>query len=446
MSGTGLEFPVRSQALVSAAGGSLMEEERYEQYIPDPISSLVSGSIDRGRGAIVWTKNGEEYIDFSGGWGCLAVGYSHPKLVEAVKDQAERFFHTDFSAIPYESYGKLASRLSQLASGGTPKKATFFNSGAEAVENAVKFAKADTGRSGLVCFENGFHGRTLLTMSLTHKAKPYKAGFGPFVPDVYRLPYPESYRSHLKVDELEDKLTAAVDPEEVAGIIVEPVIGEGGFLIPPDHFLPYLRDLADRYGIDLIFDEIQSGMGRTGKFFAAEHFGVEPDLITVAKSLAGGLPLSGVIGKGEIMDSPEPGGIGGTYVGNPVAIASALAVLDVIEGENLLRRASEIGKKVLSRFDRMKEKHEVIGDVRGLGAMDALEFVKDRGSKEPAPEVTDSIVDKALERGLILPTAGLHDNVIRLLTPLVIEETNLEKGLEILNQSIEETEKEFGRV
>lgn len=421
-----------------------MNREKPEGYLPESMSSLVPEYIERGEKAIVHTKNGDSYIDFSGGWGCMAVGYSHPKVVDAVKNQAEKFFHTDFSAIPYESYPKLAARLSELAPGNTPKKAAFFNSGAEAVENAVKFAKADTGRGALVAFENGFHGRTLLTMSLTHKASPYKAGFGPFAPDVYRLPYPSQYRKSVPVEELETKLIQMVDPESVAAIIVEPVIGEGGFLVPPDDFLPYLRNLADKYGIDLIFDEIQSGIGRTGELFACEHFDVEPDLITVAKSLASGLPLSGVIGKEEVMDSPEPGSIGGTYVGNPVAIESALAVLDVIDEEDLLERASEIGERVREEFLRMKEETEIVGDVRGLGAMLALELVKDKQSKEPAPEVTRKIVELSLKDGLILPTAGLHDNVIRLLTPLVIEEVNLEKGLEIIGRAVSKVEKELG--
>ncbi len=420
-----------------------MKRENLEGYLPEPISSFVPEYIDHGQGGVIYDKNGDSFIDFSGGWGCLAVGYSHPRVVDAVKNQVEKFFHTDFSVVPYESYPKLAARLSELTAGGTPKKAAFFNSGAEAVENAVKFAKADTDRGALVAFENGFHGRTLLTMTLTHKATPYKAGFGPFAPDVYRLPYPNQYRPGDPVTELETKLVNMVDPEDVAAIIVEPVLGEGGFLVPPDDFLPYLRNLTDKYGIDLIFDEIQSGIGRTGKFFAYEHFDVEPDLITVAKSLAGGLPLSGVIGKERIMDAPNPGSIGGTYVGNPVATESALAVLDVIEEENLLERASEIGEKVTEEFTRLKEEYEIVGDVRGLGAMVAMELVKDGKTKEPAPEITQKIVDLALKDGLILPTAGLHGNVIRLLTPLVIEEENLERGLEIIGRAISKVRKEL---
>lgn len=421
-----------------------MSSNGNDKYIPDAMGSLVPDSIEKGKGAVVYDKEGGSYIDLSGGWGCLAVGYSHPKVVKAVKEQAEKFFHTDYSAIPYDSLPELASRLSQLAPGGTDKKAAFFNSGAEAVENAVKFAKADTGRSSLVAFENAFHGRTLLTMTLTHKAKPYKAGFGPFAPDVYRLPYPNEYRSNFDVQDLERKLKEMVDPEDVAAIIVEPVIGEGGFLIPPDEFLPYLLELTNKYGIDLIFDEIQSGMGRTGKLFAAEHFGVEPDLITVAKSLAGGLPLSGVIGKAEVMDAPSPGSIGGTYVGNPLAIKSALAVLEVIEEEDLLNKARQIGDKVLNEFKKMEKKYEVVGDVRGLGAMDAMELVKDDLTKEPAPDITEKMVSTALEKGVVLPSAGLHNNVIRLLTPLVISEENLEKGLKVIDESLREVETELG--
>lgn len=418
-----------------------MENSDYDRYLPDAVGSFVPNFIDRGEGAIVYDQTGDEYIDLSGGWGCLAVGYSHPEVVKAVRKQAERFFHTDYSAIPYRSYPELARRLSELAPGETKKKAAFFNSGAEAVENAVKFAKADTNRGGLVAFENAFHGRTLLTMTLTHKAKPYKAGFGPFAPDVYRLSYPNKYRSNFDFHRLEDELVNMVDPEDVAALLIEPVIGEGGFLVPPDGFLSYLRELTSKYGIDLIFDEIQSGMGRTGNFFAAEHFDVEPDLITVAKSLAGGLPLSGVIGKDDVMDAPSPGSIGGTYVGNPLAIESALAVLDVIEQENLLERAEEIEAIVLGEFERLQKKHEIVGDVRGIGAMDAIELVKDKGTKEPAPDITERVVQTALDKGVILPVAGLHDNVIRLLTPLVIEEENLEKALEVLGQSIAEAER-----
>ena len=420
-----------------------MNRDSLEGYLPEPMSSFVPGYIEHGQGSLIFDENGNSYIDFSGGWGCMAVGYSHPKVVEAVKNQVEKFFHTDFSAIPYESYPRLAARLSELVPGESSKKAAFFNSGAEAVENAVKFAKADTGRGALVAFENGFHGRTLLTMTLTHKATPYKSGFGPFAPDVYRLPYPNQYRSGVQVKELETKLRNMVNPEDVAAIIVEPVIGEGGFLVPPNDFLPYLRELTEKYGIDLIFDEIQSGAGRTGKFFACEHFNVEPDLITVAKSIAAGLPLSGVIGKAEVMDAPNPGSIGGTYVGNPVAIESAQAVLDVIEEENLLERASKIGKIVMKEFKGMKEKYEIVGDVRGLGAMVAMELVKDRETKEPAPELTQKIVDTALEDGLILPTAGLHGNVIRLLTPLVIKEENLEKGLKIVERAVSKAQEEM---
>ncbi|MEF8725823.1 MAG: 4-aminobutyrate--2-oxoglutarate transaminase [Candidatus Bipolaricaulota bacterium] len=421
-----------------------MTSTKYDQYLPESIGSFVPNYIDRGQRAIVYTENGDKYIDLSGGWGCLAVGYSHPKVVETVKNQVEKFFHTDYSAIPYESYPKLAARLSELAPGETQKKAAFFNSGAEAVENAVKFAKADTGRGALVTFQNAFHGRTLLTMTLTHKANPYKAGFGPFAPDVYRLPYPNRYRSNFEVRELENELTTMVDPEDVAAIIIEPVVGEGGFLVPPDDFLPYLRELADKYGIDLIFDEIQSGMGRTGKFFAAEHFDVEPDLITVAKSLAGGMPLSGVIGKAEVMDAPKPGSIGGTYVGNPIAIRSALTVLDVIEEEGLLERASEIGEIAVSRFRQMKQKHDIVGDVRGLGAMIAIELVQDRETKEPAPEITQKVAELSLEENVILPTAGLHGNVIRLLMPLVIDKENLERALDVVDNSLEKVKTNHG--
>lgn len=412
-------------------------QQRKEKYVPDALQPLAPNYINKGEGAVVEDVDGNNLIDLSGGWGCLAVGYSHPTVIQAVKDQAERFFHTDYTAIPYEAFVDLAQRLSTLAPGTSPKKTAFFNSGAEAVENAVKIARVHTGRDGVVVFEKAFHGRTLMTMTMTHKAQPYKNGFGPFASEVYRLSYPDPYRNPLAMEELEKELKNMVDPEEVAAMVIEPVLGEGGFIVPPAQLLPYLRELTDKYGIDLIFDEIQSGMGRTGKLFACEHWDVEPDMVTVAKSLAAGLPLSGVIGKADVMDSPPPSSIGGTFVGNPVACEAALAVLDVIEEENLLDRAEKIGEIVLPRFKEWAQRFSEIGDVRGLGAMDAMELVEDQQSKQPASQLADRLVELALERGVVLPTAGLDGNVIRLLTPLVIEEDHLNHGLDIIEESLQ---------
>ncbi|MFP4589557.1 MAG: aspartate aminotransferase family protein [Candidatus Bipolaricaulota bacterium] len=411
-------------------------DEMKSKYVPNALESLTPTYIKKGKGAVVWDVDGNQYIDLTGGWGCLAVGYEHPKVVDAVIDQAKKFFHTDFTAIPYSPFVKLAKKISELAHGETPKKTAFFNSGAEAVENAIKIARAHTNRPGVVVFENAFHGRTLLTMTMTHQARPYKNGFGPFASDVYRLPYPNPYRTSMKTDSLEKKLLHLVDPQQVAAMVVEPIIGEGGFLIPPDDFLPYLRELSNKYGIDLIFDEIQAGVGRTGKFFSAEHWGVEPDMATLAKSLAGGLPLSAVVGKTEIMDAPTGSSIGGTYVGNPIACRAALAVTEVIEEENLLERAEKLGQKVRDRFKEMQSTHQIIGDVRGKGMMNAMEFVKDRESKEPASEEVGEIVQTCLKEGVILGTAGLDGNVIRLLPPLVIKEDHLHFALDKVEEVI----------
>ena len=426
-----------SEEMERAWSNSLSIDELRSNYVASPLASLCPTYVERGEGAVIVDVDGREIIDLSGGWGCLAVGYSHPRVIEAVKDQAERFLHTDFTSIPYSPLILLAKKLSELAPGEGNWKSAFFNSGAEAVENAVKIARAHTGRDGVVVFENAFHGRTLLTMTMTHKADPYKNGFGPFAPEVYRLPYPNLYRSSFDYRELEKELTRMVDPEAVAALVVEPVIGEGGFLVPPEGFLPYLRKLTKKYDIDLVFDEIQSGIGRTGRFFAAENFDVQADLITVAKSLASGLPLSGVIGRPEIMDSPNPSGIGGTYCGNPVACRAALAVIETIEEEDLLDRAKRLGRIIRSRFREMKERFPFVGDVRGLGAMNAMELVQAGEGREPASELTKRVVREGLERRVILPTAGLGGNVIRLLPPLVIEIDVLHRSLDALEESLE---------
>lgn len=408
-----------------------------EKWVARPLSPLAPFFVAKAEGTVVEDLDGNRFLDFTGGWGCLNIGHNHPKVLAAVRAQLERYVHTDFTAVPYEPYVELSKRLAQLAPGPSPKKCALFNSGAEAVENAVKISRAFTGRKAVLVFENAFHGRTLLTMTMTHKAIPYKAGFGPYAPDVFRLPYPYPYRNPVPMAEIERRLLSLVDPKEVACCVVEPVIGEGGFIVPPPEFLPFLRELANRYGFLLVCDEVQSGVGRTGKFFACEHFGVEPDLICLAKSIAAGLPLSAVIGKAEIMDALIPGAIGTTFGGNPVACAAALAVLDILEEEGLLARAVRLGELLKRELTRMAEKFPVIGEVRGLGAMVGIELVKNKETKEPAPEVAKAVQQEALRRGVIFATAGLYGNVIRFLLPLTTPEDAVYEGLEVLEQSLQ---------
>jgi 4-aminobutyrate aminotransferase / (S)-3-amino-2-methylpropionate transaminase / 5-aminovalerate transaminase len=357
-----------------------------------------------------------------------------------VQDQAARFLHTDFTIVPYEVYVTLAERLLAVAPFAGPAKAAFFNSGAEAVENAVKFARAYTKRPAVIAFEGGFHGRTMLAMTLTSKTHPYKAGLGPFAPEVYRVPFPNTYRgidARAALAALEAAFSTQVARETVAAIILEPVQGEGGFVVPPAEFVQGVREICDREGIVMIADEVQSGYGRTGKMFAIEHFGVEPDLITVAKSIAAGLPLSGVLGKAAIMDAPGDGAVGGTYVGNPVAQAAALAVLDVFEDEGLVERAERIGETVRGRMTAWQERFPQIGDVRGLGAMLALELVRDPATKEPAPELASRIAEEAAKRGLLLLKAGVHANCIRVLCPLVITDAELDEALGAWDEALQ---------
>lgn len=375
-------------------------------------------------------------IDLTGGWGCLAVGHTHKKVVAAVKDQIDKYLHTDFTAVPYESLVELAEKLVKLAPGNTPKAAAFFNSGAEAIENAVKIARAHTKRPAIIVFENAFHGRTLLTMTMTHKAMPYKYRFGPFAPEIYRLPFPSPSHPMAKIEDFEKMLVNIVTPESVAAIVVEPIQGEGGFNVPQKGFLEYLRKLTNKYGMLLITDEIQSGIGRTGKFFAIENWDIEPDIICLAKSLAAGLPLSAVIAKKEITDSLPGGCIGGTYVGNPVACRAALEVIKIIEEEHLLDRALKIGEKLKERFLKMKNKLPLIGEIRGIGAMMAIELVKDRKTKEPATQETDQIVQECLKNGVFVPTAGINKNLLRMLVSLEITDGQLDEALDVLEKAI----------
>jgi len=405
---------------------------RKDAVVADALAVYLPVVAAEGRGATLTDVDGNTFIDFTGGVGCLNVGHAHPRVVEAVQEQAARFLHTDFTVVPYEVYVTVAERLLAVSPFRRPAKAAFFNAGTEAVENAVKFARAFTARPALIAFEGAFHGRTLLSLTLTSKAHPYKAGLGPFAPEVYRVPFPYEYRGIDAGDALaalERAFETQVAPETVAAIIVEPVQGEGGFVVAPQAFVEGLRETCDRHGIVLIVDEVQTGFGRTGRMFAIEHYGIEPDLLTVAKSIAAGLPLSGVLGKAEIMDAPGVGAIGGTFVGNPVGLAAAAAVLDVIEDEGLLDRAERIGETIRSRMLGWQERHRQIGDVRGLGAMLAIELVEDRETRRPAPGLASAVAEAAASRGLLLLKAGIHSNCIRVLSPLVITDQELEEAL-----------------
>jgi 4-aminobutyrate aminotransferase / (S)-3-amino-2-methylpropionate transaminase / 5-aminovalerate transaminase len=415
--------------------------DRKERVIADPLSITVPVVIERGQGATLTDVDGNTFIDFTGGVGCLNVGHSHPRVVEAAQEQLERFSHTDFTIVPYETYVRLAERLCELAPISNAK-AGFFNAGTEAVENAIKFARAHTGRPAVIGFEGGFHGRTLLSLSLTSKTHPYKAGLGPFAPEVYRVPFPNDYRgpdSETALAALERALVTQVAAETVAAIVIEPVQGEGGFVVAPREFMEGVRRICDENGIVMVVDEVQTGFGRTGKLFAIEHYGLEPDLITVAKSIAMGLPLSGVIGKAEIMDAPGDSAIGGTYVGNPVAQAAAHAVLDVIEEENLCARATVLGDTMRARMESWKERFRQIGDVRGLGAMLAIELVRDPATKEPDAEKATEVVEEAVRNGLLLLKSGIYSNCIRVLAPLTLTDAELDEALGVWEQALEST-------
>jgi 4-aminobutyrate aminotransferase/(S)-3-amino-2-methylpropionate transaminase len=413
---------------------------RKERSVASPLSLYLPIVAAEGRGATLTDVDGNTFIDFTGGVGCLNVGHAHPRVVEAVQEQAALFFHTDFTMVPYEVYVTLAERLLALAPFRGPAKAAFFNAGSEAVENSVKFARAYTGRPAVIAFEGAFHGRTLLSLTLTSKTHPYKAGLGPFAPEIYRVPFPDEYRGITTADALgalERSLATQVAAETVAAIVLELVQGEGGFIVAPQAFVEGVRALCDRHGIVMIVDEVQTGFGRTGKMFAVEHYGVEPDLLIVAKSIAAGLPLSGVLGKAQIMDAPGESAVGGTYVGNPVAQAAALAVLDVFEDERLVERAEQIGEVIRGRMLQWQERFPQVGDVRGLGAMLAVEYVLDPATKEPAPELASGVAEEAANRGLLLLTVGIHSNCNRVLCPLVITDAELAEALDVWEEALE---------
>jgi len=420
--------------------------ELKEKYVPSGVFNTVPTFIRRGEGAVIEDIDGNILLDFAGGISVLNIGYSRPEVVEAVKSQAEKFFHSSINVILYESYVQLAKKLSEIIPGEYEKKTMLVNSGAEAVENAVKIARKYTGKTDIISFEGAFHGRTLLTMSLTSKVKPYKFGFGPFAPGVHKMPFAYCYRCSYGLEKdscnlrcaerLNEVFNSVVSPEEVAAVILEPIQGEGGFIIPPDGFVERIKQICEDNGILLISDEIQTGFCRTGKMFASEYWGVVPDIITTAKSMAGGMPLSAVTAKSEIMEASQVGGIGGTYCGNPLSCEAALKVIEVMERENFAGKAARIGRICMERLKDMERKYSIIGDIRGRGAMIAVELVKDRVTKEPAKEEVKAIIKEAYSKGLVLLSAGVYGNVIRLMMPLVIADEQLNSGLDIIEDAI----------
>jgi 4-aminobutyrate aminotransferase len=388
----------------------------------------------------LWDVDGRRYVDFAAGIAVLNTGHRHPKVMAAVAQQAEAFTHTCFHVSPYESYVRLAERLNALAPGDFPKKTLFLSSGAEAVENAIKIARYYTKRSAVIAFSGGFHGRTHMTMALTGKVMPYKRGFGPFPAEVYHAEFPNAYHGvsvEQSLADIDRLFHGDVDPKSVAAILIEPVQGEGGFNVAPREFLQALRRICDEHGIVLVADEVQTGIARTGKMFAVEHVGVIPDLVTMAKGLGGGFPLSAVTGRATIMDAAHPGGLGGTYGGNPISIAAGHAVLDVIESEGLCAKAQQVGQKMRTHLEGLARRMPCIGDVRGLGAMVAFELVRDSRSREPDAELTAAILAQAEKRGLILLSCGTSANVVRLLAPLTIQDAVLEEGLGILTAAVD---------
>ena len=426
--------------------GSRALADRRAAAVSRGVSQLTPLFVNHTDGAVIEDVDGNRFIDLAGGIGCQNAGHRAPGIVSALHAQVDRFLHTCFMVTPYESYVRLAERLNALAPGKSPKKTLFLNSGAEAVENGIKLARAYTKRPAVICFEDAFHGRTLLTMSLTSKTHPYKAGFEPFASDIYRVPFAYCYRCSYSMTypecalhcakHLEDTFKRVVAAESVAAIIVEPVLGEGGFVAPPMEWLGAVQDICRKYGIVLIADEVQTGFGRTGRIFASEHFGIEPDLILTAKSLGGGLPLAGVTGKAEIMDHVGPGSLGGTFGGNPLACEAALAVLDELEKGKLCDRAMQIGEQFSKRARSWKQRFAVVGDVRGLGAMQAMELVIAGGGNAPNADATKSLTQFCLERGVILVTAGSYSNVIRILMPLVITDDQMQEALDVMEAGL----------
>lgn len=426
---------------------------RRANAVPRGVPAVTPIAVVHAEGAVVTDADGNRLIDFGGGIGVVNTGHRHPSVVEAVRRQLDRFAHVCFPVSTYEPYVALAERLNRITPGDYPKRTFFVNSGAEAVENAVKVARFFTGRQAVVCFEHGFHGRTNLALALTSKVMPYKKGFGPFAPEVYRIPFPYCYRCGAagqlgsgaatgeccmaSRERLEQMFASVVDPDSVAAIIMELELGEGGFVPAPREYVDELAKFARDHGILFIADEIQTGFGRTGKMFASEHYGLVPDMITTAKSLAGGLPLAAVTGRADVLEAPHVGGLGGTFGGNPLACAAALAVLDAMETEHIPERAARMGDRIRTRFCQWATRYPCIGDVRGLGAMVALELVADRSTKAPDKALTGRLLAAALERGLILLSAGTFGNIVRILAPLTTPDEIVEEGLDVMEQALE---------
>ena len=413
-------------------------QSRKEQATARGVGVLTQVFAARAENAEVWDVDGKRYIDFAGGIGVLNTGHRHPKVIAAVKEQLDRFTHTCYQVMPYAGYVELAEKLNALTPGSFPKKTAFFSTGAEAIENTVKIARAATGRPGIIAFSGAFHGRTMMAMALTGKIAPYKVGFGPFPTDVYHAPFPIALHGgsvEQSLQAVDALFKSDIDPARVAAIIIEPVQGEGGFYIAPPELVKELRRLCDEHGMLLIADEIQTGFGRTGKWFALEHYGVVPDIVGMAKSLAGGFPLSAVTGRADVMDAAAPGGLGGTYAGSPIAIAAALAVLDVMREERLLERANRIGSELKARLARLASTVPQIAEVRGLGAMIGVEFTDPR-TGQPDAAFAKKVQAKALEEGLLLLTCGIHFNVIRFLMPLTVPDAVFAEALDILERSV----------
>jgi 4-aminobutyrate aminotransferase/(S)-3-amino-2-methylpropionate transaminase len=419
---------------------------RRAQAVPRGLSHGTPIYVAKAEGAWLDDVDGNRYIDFAGGIGCLNVGHRREAIVRSVREQLDRFMHTCVQVTPYEGYIRLAERMNEVTPGKFSKKTLFVNSGAEAIENAVKIARAYTKRPAIIAFEDAFHGRTMMTLALTSKTHPYKAGFAPFPGDVYRIPFAYCYRCSYSLKypscdlycarHLEDTFKRVVANEEVAAVIAEPVLGEGGFVAPPPDYFKVLVDLCHKYGVLFIADEVQSGFGRTGAMFASERYGIEPDILVTAKSLGGGLPLAAVTGRAEIMDAPGPGGLGGTFAGNPLSCAAALAVLDLFEHEDLLKRANELGDQFQRRAREWQRRWSIVGDVRGLGGMQAIELVQSQETKAPATEETKQITQYCYEHGLIMITAGTYSNVIRVLVPLVATKGQIDEGLDVLESAL----------
>ena len=419
---------------------------RRAQAVPRGVSQLTPIFVARAEGASLEDVDGNRFIDLAGGIGCLNVGNRAPEVTAAIHAQTDKFLHTCFMVNPYESYVALAEKLNEVTPGKFPKKTMFVNSGAEAVENAVKIARAYTKRPAIVCFEDAFHGRTMMALALTSKTNPYKTGFAPFASDVYRVPFAHCYRCSFNLTHpecglhcawsLKDAFRRVVDPQQVAAVIFEPQMGEGGFIAPPEGYFQVIEEICREHGILLIADEIQTGMARTGKMFGCEHYGIAPDLLITSKSLGGGLPIAGITGKAEIMDNTGPGSLGGTFGGNPVACVAALAALETIKRDNLCERAVELGAQFRMRADGWMRKFAIVGDVRGLGAMQAIEMVRDRATKTPADTESKELLKYCYERGVLLVGAGTRGNVVRVLMPLVISDADFSEALDVMEAGL----------